>query len=131
MTIDGLYDECCRKLTTSGWSSEPSGSGTSFRKDRCVIIIAPRDGAMIWTVFPTPPQLPRGVVTKPHPIPVATFTLELKGQVFEVWNHVVDRNGSLTKKPFLTGAVHTVFDTLLDASTEAVREFVSGVERTR
>jgi len=126
MTIDDRFAE---ELTRAGWIFEWSGSGKVFRKDRAMIVIAPRQANVVWTVFPTPPQLPAGVVTRPHPIPLATYTLEVGANTIQVFSHVVDRSGSLTKKPFLQGDANAVFAALFRESLAAVDDFVRNVER--
>lgn len=124
-----ICEHFARELTAGGWTAEPKGSGTAFRRDRSMIVIAVRDAGAIWTVFPTPPKLPTGVVTKPHPVPLATFTFEGDAAAIQVFAHVVDRNGLLTKKPFFAGDARAVFATLLAESSKAVDDFVRNVER--
>lgn len=124
-----IYDKFAHELTKAGWTSEPKGSGTAFQRERSMIVIAGRDEGAIWTVFPTPPKLPAGVITKPHPIPLATFTLEGTLEAVRVFSHVVDRNGALTKKPFVDGDASVVFAALLAESSKTVEEFVRNVER--
>lgn len=125
-----VYEHFTHELTSAGWMAEPKGAGMAFRRDRSMIVIAARDAGVIWTVFPTPPKLRPGVVTKPHPIPLATFTLEGTPGAIQVFAHVVDRTGALMRKPFFTGDASTVFAALLAESSKVVDEFVRNVERS-